>query len=208
MCSVTGRSINYLAHPISIRFVTAYAQCSTPSSLHFVTTSALARMRTTLKKLALLVSLAFSSATVFSADLTPEKQQQYGQAYGSVQGFALSMDYMRDNCGDTAKDSRKIWDARNAVQKVQADVLFQKVMRLIAKQSGEKAAKEAEPQIRQQFAQMQGQAVKNSFAKFAALPPDQKAAACARFAAEVRAGGWDIQKKAPALFEFLATESL
>jgi hypothetical protein len=55
---------------------------------------------------------------------------------------------------------------------------------------------------------MQGQAVKNSFAKFAALPPDQKAVACTRFAVEVHSGGWDIQKKDPALFKFLETESL
>ena len=164
-------------------------------------------MKTTLKNLAILVSLSFSAATAFSADLTPEKQQQYGQAYGSVQGFAMSMDYMRDNCGDTAKDARKVWDARNAVQKLQAEALFQKVMRLIAKQSGEKAAKDAEPQIRQQLAQMQGQAVKNSFAKFAALPPDQKAVACSRFAAEVHSGRWDIQKRDPALFQLLETES-
>ena len=120
----------------------------------------------------------------------------------------MSMDYMRDNCGDTAKDARKVWDARNAVQKLQAEALFQKVMRLIAKQSGEKAAKDAEPQIRQQLAQMQGQAVKNSFAKFAALPPDQKAVACTRFAAEVHSGRWDIQQKDPALFQLLETESL
>jgi hypothetical protein len=163
---------------------------------------------TTLKKLAILVSFSFSSATAFSADLTPEKQQQYGQAYGSVQGFALSMDYMRDHCGDTAKDARKVWDVRNAVQKVQAEALLQKVMRLIAKQSGEKAAQDAGLQIRQQLAQMQGQAVKNSFAKFAALPPDERAVACATFAAEVRAGGWDVQKKNPTLFQFLETESL
>jgi hypothetical protein len=165
-------------------------------------------MKTTSKSLAILVSLSFSSATAFSADLTPEQQHQYGHAYGSVQGFAMSIDFIRDNCGDTAKDARKVWDARNAVQKLQAEALFQKVMRLIAKQSGEKAAKDAEPQIRQQLAQMQGQAVKTSFAKFAALPPDQKAVACSRFAAEVRAGGWDIQKKDPALFKFLETESL
>ena len=82
------------------------------------------------------------------------------------------------------------------------------VTRLIAKQSGEKAAKDAESQIRQQFAQMQGQAVRKSFAKFAALPPNQKAVACSKFAAEVRAGGWDIQKKNPALFRFLEAESL
>jgi hypothetical protein len=72
---------------------------------------------------------------------------------------------------------------------------------------GEKAAKDAEPQIRQQLAQMQGQAVKNSFAKFAALPPDQKAVACTRFAAEVHSGSWDIQKRDPALFQLLETES-
>ena len=161
-----------------------------------------------MKNLAILVSLAFFSAAAFSADLTPEKQHQYGQAYGSVQGFAMSIDYMRDNCGDTAKDARKVWDARNAVQKLQAEALFQKVIRLIAKQSGEKAAQDAEPQIRQQVAQMQGQAVKNSFAKFAALSPDQKAVACSKFVAEVRAGGWDVQRKDPTLFKFLETESL
>jgi predicted negative regulator of RcsB-dependent stress response len=94
------------------------------------------------------------------------------------------------------------------VQKLQAEALFQKVMRLIAKQSGEKAAKDAEPQIRQQLAQMQRQAVKNSFAKFTALPPDQKAVACTNFAAEVHSGRWDIQKRDPALFLFLETESL
>lgn len=160
-----------------------------------------------MRYLAILLPLLFSSATVLSADLTPEKQQQYGQAYGSVQGFAFSMDYIRDNCGETAKDVRKLWDGRNAVQKIQAEALLQKIMRLIAKQSGAKAAKDAEPQIRQQLAEMQGQAVKTSFAKFAALPLDQKAVACSKFAADVRAGGWDIQKKDPALFKFLETES-
>ena len=164
-------------------------------------------MRTTVKKLAILVSLSLSSAVAFSADLTPQKQQQYGQAYGSVQGYAFSMDYMRDNCGDTAKDVRKVWDVRNAVQKVQAEVLLQKVMQLVAKQSGAKAAKDAELQIRQKLAQMEAQGVKSSFAKFAALPPNRKAVVCARFATDVRAGGWDIRKRNPALFEFLDTES-
>lgn len=165
-------------------------------------------MRITSKNLVILVSLSFSSGTAFSANLTPEKQQQYGRAFGTVQGFAMSIDYMRDNCGDAAKDAPKIWGARNAVQKIQAEALFQKVMRLIATQSGEKAAKDAELQIRQQLAQMEGQTVKNSFAKFAALPPDEKAVACTRFAAEVHSGEWDIQKKDPALFKFLETESL
>lgn len=116
-----------------------------------------------MKKLAILVSLSFSSVIAFSADLTPQKQQQYGQAYGSVQGYAVSMTYMRDNCGGIAKDARKVWDARNAVQEVQADAL--------------------------------------------ALPPAQKAIACSKFAAQVRAGGWDIQRKDPALFKFLEMES-
>lgn len=160
-----------------------------------------------MKSLAILTTLLFSTVTAFAADLTPEKQRQYGEAYGAVQGYAMSMAYIRDNCGDIAKDARKVWDTRNAVQQAKAEALFQKIMRLIAKQSGEKAAKDAEAQIRQQFMQMEGQAVKSSFAKFAALPPDQKAHACSKFAKQVRAGGWDIQKKNPALFKFLESES-
>ena len=160
-----------------------------------------------MRNLAILVCLSVSSAAALSADLTRDQLRQYYDAYGAVQGMIASLDYMRDSCGDAAKDVRKTWDARNALQRAQAEDVLQKALREVTKQFGEKAGKDVELRIRQRLTQLQGTAVEHSFAKFAALPADQKTVACSTFAAEVSAGAWDVQKKDPVLFKFLETES-
>jgi hypothetical protein len=161
----------------------------------------------TLKKLAVGLCLCLSVSSALAQKIAPEKAEQYGKAYGAVIGFVKSMDYMSASCGGSAKDLTAVWERRNLKQKAQAEALFSGYISQLAKQFGQKVAADSAVQVRQQLNQMQAEAAKKSFGQFESLPPDRKAFVCKKFVASVDSGEWDIERKNPALYKYLATEA-
>jgi hypothetical protein len=158
-------------------------------------------------RLAIGLCFYISVVPAFARQITPEDANQIGQAYGAYLGFVKSMDYVSATCGADAKNLSVLWTNRNQAQQAQVEALLQRFIAQMVKQYGQKQADQFQAQLHAQVDQMQMEAAPKGFAKLTTLPPDQKSFVCRKFAASVQSGEWDIEKKKPALYKYLATQA-
>jgi hypothetical protein len=141
----------------------------------------------------------------FAQQLTPERAQKLGQAYGALMGYTWAMKYVSETCGGDARDLAAVWKQRNAVPLAQGEAMLLKMFAQMTAQFGQKQEAQVEARMRQQLDQLGQSTATGWVGKLKSLPPDQKAFVCKKWAADVRNGNWDIEKQSPALEEFLAS---